>query len=99
MLRTTARTAAAMFCGEQIASINVFVTADLSLSVDAVTSCTSLSRAVSGIHPARQRKRRAVPASRCSGGHETSVLLVLSVTPLRGPFGPSADGLAYYALC
>ena len=62
MLRTTARTAAAMLSGEQIASISMFVTAGLSLSVDAVTSYTSLSRAVSGLHPARHEK-----APRCAG--------------------------------
>jgi hypothetical protein len=99
LLRTTARTAAAMFCGEQIASIDTFVIAGLSPAEGAATAYTSLSRTGSTVHAARSRKRRALPASRCSRNRETSVLLVLSFNPLRGPFGPSADGLAYYAVC
>jgi hypothetical protein len=88
-----------MFCGEQMASIHVFVIAGLSRSEDAAIAYTSLSRAESAVYVARLRKRHAKLASRCSRNRETSVLLVLSFTPSRGPFGPSADGLAYYALC
>ena len=58
-----------------------------------------LSQVGSTVHAVRSRKRRSVPASRCSRNRETSVLLVLSFNPLRGPFGPSADGPAYYAVC
>ena len=99
MLRTTARTAASTLSGEQIASINVFVIAGLSPAEDAATAYTSLSLAKAAVHVAQRRKRRPLPASRCSRSRETSVLLVLSFTPLRGPFGPSASTLAYYAVC
>ena len=61
LLRTTARTAAAMFPGAQITSIRCFVIAGLSRSLDAATAYTSLPRSESGVHPVRQRKRRAVP--------------------------------------
>ena len=45
-----------------------------------------------GFTPARHRQvqRELEWRSRC--GHETSELLALSFNPLRGPFGPSADG-------
>ena len=99
MLRTTARTAASTLSGEQIASIDVFVIAGLSPAGDAATAYTSLSLARTTVHAALLRKRRPLSASRCSRSRETSVLLVLSFTPLRGPFGPSADTLAYYAVC
>ena len=77
----------------------VVVIAGLSLAEDAAAPCTSLSQVRPGVHPVGLRKRRTVAASRCSEGHETSVLLVLSFNPLRGPFGPSATEVAYYALC
>ena len=99
MLRTTARTAAATLSGEQIASINVFVIAGLSPAEDAAAAYTSLSLARTTVHADQLRKRRPLSASRCSRSRETSVLLVLSFTPLRGPFGPSAATLAYYAVC
>jgi hypothetical protein len=73
--------------------------AELSPAEDAAVAYTSLSQAGTAVHAIRSRKRRAMPASRCSRDHETSVLLALSFTPLRGPFGPSAGALAYYALC
>ena len=95
----TARAAASMFSGAQIASMRYFVIAGLSPSPDAAIVCTSLPRAGSGFHPIRARKRRALPASRCSKDRETCVLFVLSFTPLRGPFRPSAARLAYYAVC
>ena len=94
MLRTTARTAASTLSGEQIASINVFVIAGLSPAEGAATAYTSLSFARTTVHAALLGKRRPLSASRCSRSRETSVLLVLSFTPLRGPFGPSADTLA-----
>jgi hypothetical protein len=99
LLRTTALIAAAMLSGAQIASIRYFVIAGLSLSVDAAPTYPSLPRFGSGLYPVHLRKRRALPASRCSSDRETCVLLVLSFTPFRGPFGPSADSSAYYALC
>ena len=73
--------------------------AGLSPAEDAAAACTGLSLAGAAVHAARSRKRRAVPAPRCSGGRETSVPLALSFTPSRGPFGPSAAASAYYALC
>jgi hypothetical protein len=76
-------------------------TTGLSPAEGAATAYTSLSLSQVGstVHAVRSRKRRSVPASRCSRNRETSVLLVLSFNPLRGPFGPSADGPAYYAVC
>src|SRR5208283_1614872 len=50
-----------------------------------------------GFTPARHRQvqRELEWRSRCA--HETSKLLALSFNPLRGPFGPSTAGAAYYA--
>ena len=75
------------------------VVAGLSRSDDAATAYTSLSQSGSAVHATWSGKRRIMSASRCSRRCETSVLLVLSFIPLRGPFGPSAAEAAYYALC
>src|SRR5208282_5226628 len=75
------------------------VVAGLSRSDDAATAYTSLSQSGPAVHATRPSKRRPMSAFRCYRRCETSVLLVLSFSPLRGPFGPSAAEAAYYALC
>ena len=52
-----------------------------------------------GFTPAGERQVQLELGWRSRCGHETSERVALSFTPLRGPFGPSADAPAYYALC
>ena len=98
LLRTTARNAASMLSGSQIASIRLVVGAGLSGSDIAATTSTS-----------RTARRGALPLSGIGksnmnwnggrGDHESSELLALSFNPLRGPFGPSVAETTYCALC
>jgi hypothetical protein len=52
-----------------------------------------------GFAPTRRRQVQLKLGWRSLCGHETSELLALSFNPLRGPFGPSAAEMIYYALC
>ena len=99
LFRTTARNAASMFSGSQIASISSVVRAGLSGSDLAVTTSTS-----------RASGREASPRSGIGkssiswiGGRGVIMrrpsYLPSPSTPSRGPFGPSATEVAYYALC
>ena len=82
LLRTTARNAASMFSGSQIASIRLAVGAGLSGSDAAVTTSTSRASGRGASPRHRQVQCELEWRSRC--GHEMSELLALSFNPSSG---------------